>query len=117
MANDTHTTLAAMIRHGRQQAGLSIRQLATAVGIHYSVLSRIETGQVTHPSADIVHHLADTLDLDPVVLLGFIGVRLPDTVTFLRHRYQLDHDHATTVAAHLDTIITNLHEHEGRPPS
>lgn len=108
------STLGTTVRTARQRAGLTIVQLASTVGIHYSVISRIETGHVTHPAAEVVHNIADALDLDPVVLLGFVGVRLPDTVTFLRHRYQLDHAAAVAVTEQLEALVADHQTHTQR---
>ena len=72
-------TLASVIRQARKAPGLSIRQLAQVVGAHHSLLARIELGEVTRPSPDMVQRIADTLELDPSALLTFIGVK-PTTV-------------------------------------
>jgi transcriptional regulator with XRE-family HTH domain len=52
----------ARVREIRQQSGLSLRALASALGISASALSQIETGR-TRPSINRVHQIATELNV------------------------------------------------------
>jgi len=94
-------SLADVIREAREAAGLSIRQLATLVGLDFSVLSRIEAGKVARPSPEVLQNLADVLELDAAELLAFIGVKmkLPEPRTYFRQAYGMTEREAEEAAA------------------
>src|SRR5262245_45209871 len=97
-------SLAAVVRWYREDAGLSIRQLAPLVGAHHSLLARIESGQVTQPSAELLQRIADVLGADPAELLAFIGVKaepMPPRVYF-RKAYGLSDEEAMQIVRELD---------------
>lgn len=107
-------TLASVVRQGREAAGLSLRQLATLVGIDFSVLSRIEAGKVARPSPQVVQNLAEVLELDASELLAFIGVKmtLPEPKVYLRKAYGFSEREAEEAAA----IIAELRRKQQPPP-
>jgi len=61
-----------MIREARQARGISLRQLAGRVGIHFSHLSKIENGKDTI-GRDSLAKIAEELGVDPDLLLGESG--------------------------------------------
>lgn len=63
-----------MIRHARMERGLSLRALASAVGLHFSHLSKIENGQ-DEASQDSLTRLSESLGLDADLLLAEAGHR------------------------------------------
>lgn len=64
----------ATIRELRQARGITLRDLADEVGIHFSSLSNIETGK-ERCGEDTVRRLAEALDTDENLLLGQAGHR------------------------------------------
>ena len=62
------------IRFERQRAGLTLRQVATTVGVSIGTMSAIENGKVAL-TVERLHRIADALDLPPQQLLV---VREPD---------------------------------------
>ena len=62
----------AMIRETRQARGITLRQLASQVGIHFTHLSKIENGkdQIGRKS---LTRIAEELGVDPDLLLGEAG--------------------------------------------
>jgi transcriptional regulator with XRE-family HTH domain len=92
--------LGQVIRAYREQAGLSQRQLAAMAGLHHSLLARIENGEVERPSAELLQHLSDTLEIDASELLSFIGVRpsLPEPRAYFRRAYGLSDTQAREAA-------------------
>src|SRR6266516_2783084 len=93
------TALGAYVRAERERAGLSIRQLAGLVGVHASSIMRLESGQHTSPSPDLLQRLADVLELDPGELLAFIGVKpsLPEPRIYLRKKYGMSEAEAQEI--------------------
>lgn len=106
-------TLASVVREAREAAGLSIRQLATLVGLDFSVLSRIEAGKVARPSPEVLQNLAEVLELDAAELLTFIGVKmtLPEPKVYFRRAYGFSEREAEEAA----TIIAELRRRR-QPP-
>ena len=60
------------IREARQARGVSLRQLASRVGIHFSHLSKIENGKDT-VGRDSLIRIAEELGADPDLMLGEAG--------------------------------------------
>lgn len=110
-------TLASVIREAREAAGLSIRQLAPLVGAHYSMLSRIEAGEVTRPAAEMVQNIAIALELDPAELLGFIGVKtmLPEPKVYFRRAYGMTDSEAAEAEALIAGLRARRHNHTTSP--
>ncbi len=68
-----------MLRTERQ---LTLRGLASQVGVGFTYLSRVETGTMTYgdyPSEALIHRLADALEADETELL-LLAEKIPDTV-------------------------------------
>ncbi len=61
-----------MIRQLRQSRGLSLRQLAAQLDIHFSHLSKIENGR-DQPGLSVLHRVAQVLQVDLDLLLGEAG--------------------------------------------
>lgn len=61
-----------MIREARQARGISLRQLASKVGIHFSHLSKIENGKDQIGRKPLVK-IAEELGVDPDLMLGEAG--------------------------------------------
>jgi repressor LexA len=68
MSND----IGAMIREARQARGISLRQLAIQVGIHFSHLSKIENGKDQVGRSSLAR-IAEALGVDPDLMLGEAG--------------------------------------------
>lgn len=61
-----------MIRDARQARGISLRALASQVGIHFSHLSKIENGK-DQIGRDSLAKIAEELGVDPDLMLGEAG--------------------------------------------
>ena len=62
----------AMIREARQARGITLRQLASQVGIHFTHLSKIENGKDQIGRRPLIR-IAEELGVDPDLLLGEAG--------------------------------------------
>lgn len=84
-------TLGEYIRSARNEAGLSIRQLASLAGMNHSYLVKIETDQNDSPSADVLQRIAEVLEIDASELLAFVGVKpssiLPPATVYFRKKF------------------------------
>ena len=102
------TTLGEAIRQAREAVGLSIRQLAPLVGIHYSVLSRYERGKVRQLKPKVLQDIAEVTETDPSTLLNFLGVKatLPEPKVYFRKAYGMTEDEADEA----ETIIAIIAE-------
>jgi transcriptional regulator with XRE-family HTH domain len=86
-------TLGELVRHARERAGLSLRNLEAITGISRTMLHRLELDQLENPSADTLLRLADALELnsdDLFILLGHEPrTDLPSLTPYLRAKYRL----------------------------
>ena len=64
------------LRQLRTQAGLSLRELAAALDVNFTYVSKIELGHVAPPSEEVLRKLASVmgpyLDQDPFVLTDYL---------------------------------------------
>ena len=73
MAVDYSDTLGRVIRKKRMQYGLSLRDLAAKVGVHYATIDRIEMDQFQVVDPNTVVKVARELHLDELYLLSLNG--------------------------------------------
>jgi transcriptional regulator with XRE-family HTH domain len=100
---DNHAdSLGEYVRATRKRAGLSIRQLAARADINAGYLMRVETGERSKPSPDILRRLADALQIDPAELLTFFGItptnRLPAPRAYFRRKLGVNAEEADVLA-------------------
>ncbi len=70
------------VRQLRKAKGLTLRGLASQVGVGFTYLSRVETGNMTcgeYPSEALIHRLAEALDGDETELL-LLAEKIPEPV-------------------------------------
>ena len=83
--------LGALVRSKREALDLSLRDLAVRCGVHFSMLGRIEQGQIKAPAPEILQAIAHALDADVqdfYALCGYtISDRLPSFSPYLRSKY------------------------------
>ena len=88
--------LGAMIRHERERSGLSLRELATQTGIHFSGLNLMEQGRISSPDPQKLQAIARVLKCDVQDLYALSGYsvsdRLPNLAPYLRSKYELPDD-------------------------
>ncbi|MGH3150691.1 MAG: helix-turn-helix domain-containing protein [Streptosporangiaceae bacterium] len=73
MANETMKSIGSYIREQREQARISMRQLASAAGVSNPYLSQIERG-LRKPSADILQQIAKGLRISAEALYVQAGI-------------------------------------------
>lgn len=84
--------LGALLRHEREQAGFSLRELAERSGVHYSAIAKIEQGQVGSPEPMKLRAIARALGIDVQDLYALAGYTVPDRLPgfapYLRSKYE-----------------------------
>jgi transcriptional regulator with XRE-family HTH domain len=102
MNDETASDLAQYLRSHREQAGLSIRELARLTGVDVGYIHHLEAGTKRNPSAEILQRLADVLEADASELLAYIGVKpasvLPAAAVYFRRKYGLSEADAKRAA-------------------
>jgi transcriptional regulator with XRE-family HTH domain len=90
----------------RQQRHLSQQELAKAVGVHVTQLRRYEAG-TSHPTLDVLRHLAKTLRVSADTLLFDVTERGPDAALRLQFEAlaQLDAHEKRVVKDVLDALL------------
>ena len=110
-------TLGQYLEQGRQDAGLTVRQLATASKVPKSTVNRILKDEVENSSPGHIQQIARVLELDEAEALAFIGVTppdgLPDIAPYLRAKIGLRGDALHRACEEIQAIIQ---KHDGKPP-
>lgn len=60
-----------IIYNRRNELGLTMKQLANAVGVSEGTISRWESGDIANMKRDKIKALADALDISPAVIMGW----------------------------------------------
>src|SRR5665811_175705 len=85
--------LGEVVRNARTTMGLSIRQLARAVNVHHSSISRLESGDHGSAKPPLLQRLSRVLELDERDLFALAGLEaheaLPAFTPYLRAKYQM----------------------------
>jgi len=106
--------LGRLLESHRRQAGLSLDQLASAVGIDKSTIFRIEQGRIEAPSPQKLQRLATALGTeveDYFALAGYFTAHgLPGLGPYLRAKY----DVSSEVASQLEDYFAWLRDKEAR---
>ncbi|MCY4087745.1 MAG: helix-turn-helix transcriptional regulator [Actinomycetia bacterium] len=67
------------LRSVRLALGLSLKTAAGPAGISATYLQKLEAGEVKSPSPNVLHGLADTLNIPYTGLMELAGYVVPDT--------------------------------------
>lgn len=71
-------TFGTLLRDLRKQHRLTQQQLADAVGVDFTYISKVENSRVDPPSETTIQKLAQVLDADPEMLLAQAGKLVPE---------------------------------------
>lgn len=114
MNDDEANALARYLKAKREAAGLNISQLAKLVGVDHGYISRLERGEKRKPSAELLHKIANVLEVDPSEILSLIGVKpseyLPPAPVYFRKKYGLSEADARAAAELIEKYITKEKE-------
>ena len=68
-----HKTFGQTLKEIRRSKDITQRQLATAVGVDFSYISKIENDRMPPPAADTIVKICEMLDVPPDDLLAMSG--------------------------------------------
>ena len=68
-----HKTFGQTLKEIRRSKDITQRQLATAVGVDFSYISKIENDRMPPPAADTIVKICEVLDVPPDDLLAMTG--------------------------------------------
>lgn|GEM_PF-5666827 len=103
-----NASLAYVLWFYRKQQGKSQRELATAIGVSHTYLSKIENDETDYtPSYEFLVNLADALGLDKAVVLRSAGVVPLATLEKVSALYRAKGD---TFLKHIDALHTAIVE-------
>jgi transcriptional regulator with XRE-family HTH domain len=109
--------LGAAIRDEREQAGLSLRELADRCGVHYSAIAKIEQGQVASPDPAKLRAIARVLKMDVRDLYALSGYAVPDGLPgfapYLRSKYELPDDAISELERYFEDLKARYGFEEG----
>lgn len=102
-------TLGEYLRAAREEAGLSLRQAATATGTNHGYLARLESGEKKNPSAEMLQRIADALEVNAADLFLLAGLPMPDQppsiAAMLRTEYDLPEEAIAEAQRNIDAIV------------
>ena len=111
-------TLGDYLRAAREEAGLSLRQAATATGTNHGYLARLESGEKKNPSADMLQRIADALEVNAADLFLLAGLpmprELPSIEALLRVEYELSDDEVAEARQQIDEIVRRHHAEQDK---
>jgi len=100
--------LGALIAKARARAGVSLRELASHVGVHSSWIGFVEQGRFVDPAPDRLARLAEALDVEPAridrIAKGALAGGLPGMRTYFRAKYDLTPDQAAQVERYVKRL-------------
>lgn len=110
-------TLGQYLEKGRQNAGMSLRQLSAASDVPTTTLRRILDNEVESPSVEHLQRIARILELDEAEIFAFIGVTppkgLPSVAPYLRAKYKLQGEALNDAT---EEILKIINKYDGTPP-
>lgn len=101
-------SLAEMLNRLRQQAGLSLYELAKRSGINRSTLLRIESGETTSPDGGTLNALARIFEVEPELFYDAVWRQttepLPSPALYFRSKYRLNDAQIAELEASLKRV-------------
>lgn len=105
--------LGEVIQSARLSLGLSLRQLAQAIDVHYSFLGRLESGDYQTAKPAILQRLGRVLELDERDLFALAGHDVPEGLPaftpYLRAKYDMS-DEAARALQEYFTFVTDKYD-------
>jgi len=109
------TLFGTYLKHHRTQKELSIRKLAETIGVDPSILSRLERGEITTPSEEILTNLPAALDR-PKVEVYLAAQRItPELATRLERGFPLLLEQMSHMLMQAEEHLTGLTEMPSLP--
>lgn len=107
--SDSDMTIGRYLEAARQEAGLSLRQLAEASGVQLTIIARLLRDQMRQPRPDHLVRIANVLELrasDLFLIAGLpVPTELPSVEALLRTEYDLPEDAVAEAKAQIEAIV------------
>jgi transcriptional regulator with XRE-family HTH domain len=106
VASDNSTQIGDLLRRLREQAGYSVRGLASAAGVDSTWLSRVEHGTYVNPDPRKLNGLAKVLGVETMELFeaAEYAEGLPGFAPYMRSKYDLPPDALDQLNAHFELL-------------
>ncbi|GLZ30790.1 hypothetical protein Lesp02_29790 [Lentzea sp. NBRC 105346] len=109
MSEDHSIALGEYLRAARETAKLSGEELARRMGITGGYLNRLERGERSKPTPEMMQRFVDELGLDPAEAFAFIGVKpaavMPTRRAFFRSTYGVSDAEADEIISRIEQYI------------
>ena len=97
------------MRARREELGLTLEQVANAIGTSKQTIQRYESGEITKISTNTMELIAEVLMIDPAELMGWKRSDTSDERTLAAHREGgYDEELPEEAKAELETILEYL---------
>lgn len=110
-----------VIREARVGLGLSLRQLAEAVDVHYSFLARLESGEYQTAKPAFLQRLSRVLEVDERDLFSLAGLDAPEGLPaftpYLRAKYEMSDEAAKALQEYFTFVTDKYDVTEKHPPA
>lgn len=101
MTDDDAGSLGEYLKQAREDAGLSLRDVATRSGVSFAHIRRLEQGE-RKPTVEVLQKVAEALSLNLDEVLSASGVKitqtLPEPRVYFRRKFGVSEDDAETMA-------------------
>lgn len=85
--------LGALVAKARSRIGMSVRDLASELGVHSSWVGFLEQGRYLDPAPDRLARIAEVLGIEPTridrMTRGSVSDSLPELRTYFRAKYDM----------------------------
>lgn len=113
--------LGEVIRQAREGLGLSIRQTADAVHVHFSFIARLESGDYQTAKPAVLQRLSRVLELDERDLFSLAGLDAPEGLPaftpYLRAKFEMSDEAAKALQEYFTFVSEKYDVQEKRPPA
>lgn len=100
--------LGMLIRKGREEQGLTLRQLGDKLKVNFSTISYLESGQVQRPAVKMLQGLSRVLEIPLEELYALAGYNraegLPELPVYLRSKYGLTPAESAEIEAQFERV-------------
>ena len=101
MSDDDVESLSNYLKRAREEAGLSLREVAAKSGVSFAHIRRLEQG-LRKPTVEVLQKVAEALALDLDEVLNAVGVKmtrtLPEPRVYFRRKFGVSEDDAEVMA-------------------
>ena len=106
--------LGKLLRDARAAKGLSLRELQEASGVDYSLINRMEHGELASPDPAKLQKLARALEIDIEDIYALAGYTMPEGLPELAPYLRAKYDLSDTAVGEVERYFERLKKREER---